>query len=121
MACADVSQSPSRGSLLHLGWLAVDQFVAAVRGRPTLTWLGWPGESVAAVRGAPPPAQAELAGQLRLDVPFACVGRRARPPPTYRVGVPPHRFDRRVSLVAAELAVRHPGERRDLITLTRRP
>ncbi|GAA0327835.1 hypothetical protein GCM10009529_02710 [Micropruina glycogenica] len=100
-----MTQSPSRGSLLHLGWLAVDQFVAAVRGRPTLTWLGWPGESVAAVRGAPRPAQAELAGQLRLDVPFACVGRRARPTPTYRVGVPPHRFDRRVTLVAAELTV----------------
>lgn len=38
---------------MHLGWLAVDQFVAAVRGRPTLTWLGWPGESVALVRGHP--------------------------------------------------------------------
>ena len=68
---------------MHLGWLAVDQFVAAVRGRPTLTWLGWLGESVALVRVAPRPAQAELAGQLRLDVPFACVaGEPALRPPT---------------------------------------
>ena len=68
---------------MHLGWLAVDQFVAAVRGRPTLTWLGWPGESVALVRGHPAlPKRSSPASYVSMCRLRVCAGEPALRPPT---------------------------------------